>query len=100
MSVQYRSSTVRKETRHTVSLVLPHLERGMSVHDVGCGEGYVAEELAERGAVDVQGVDFMDVRRVHALPFTLYDGVLLPFADQRFDLVMLNFVLHHVPNDA
>jgi SAM-dependent methyltransferase len=100
VGLQYRSSTVRKETRHTVSLVLPHLEPGMSVLDVGCGEGYVGEELAEHGGVEVEGVDFVDVRRTHALPFSLYDGVSLPFADQRFGLVMLNFVLHHVPNDA
>lgn len=99
MPLLYKSPTVRKETLHTVSLVLPHLRAGGSVLDVGCGEGYVGEELAQRGAGEVQGVDFVDVRRTRGLPFTLYDGVRLPFPDQRFDLVMLNFVLHHVPND-
>jgi SAM-dependent methyltransferase len=99
MRLQYRSSTVRKETLHTVSLVLPHLSPGTSVLDVGCGEGYVGEALAASGAAEVQVVDFVDVRRVHDQPFALYDGVRLPFADQRFDVVMLNFVLHHVPDD-
>jgi ubiquinone/menaquinone biosynthesis C-methylase UbiE len=81
-----------------VSLVAPHLDRRMSVLDVGCGEGYVAEELAARGVRRVQGADICDVRRVTGVPFALYDGRRLPFADGEFDLVMLSFVLHHVPD--
>jgi SAM-dependent methyltransferase len=69
------------------------------VLDVGCGEGYVAEELAGRGARQVHAVDIVDVRRNRRGPFKLFDGVRLPFADRRFDLVMLSFVLHHVPDD-
>jgi len=92
------SNTVRKETLHTVSLVLPHVGPGMSVLDIGCGEGWVADEIARRGAGEVATVDVVDVRRTHGLAFSLYDGVHLPFPDERFDLVMLNFVLHHVPD--
>jgi len=98
MSIRYHSQTSRKETLHTVSLVAPHLDRGMSVLDVGCGEGYVGEELAARGAREVHGVDIVDIRRLRNVPFSLYDGRRLPFPDGRFDLVMLNFVLHHVPD--
>jgi SAM-dependent methyltransferase len=99
MSVRYHSQTVRKETLHTVTLVAPHLDRGMSVLDVGCGEGYVAEELAARGVREVHAVDIVDIRRNRRGPFTLFDGAALPFPDERFDLVMLSFVLHHVPDD-
>src|SRR4051812_11408903 len=98
MHIRYHSQTVKKETLHTVSLVAPHVDRGMSVLDVGCGEGYVAAELAARGVPEVHGVDICDIRRTDALPFSLYDGRRLPFPDGRFDLVMLNFVLHHVPD--
>jgi SAM-dependent methyltransferase len=98
MSVRYHSQTVRKETLHTVTLVAPHLDRGMSVLDVGCGEGYVAEELAARGAREVVAVDIVDIRRNRGVEFALYDGRRLPFPDGRFDLVMLSFVLHHVPD--
>jgi SAM-dependent methyltransferase len=100
MPIHYHSQTVRKETLHTVSLVAAHLDRGMSVLDVGCGEGYVGEELAYRGAREVCGVDIVDLRRNRARPFASYDGRRLPFADGRFDLVMLNFVLHHVPDEG
>jgi SAM-dependent methyltransferase len=98
MQIHYDSPTTRKETLNTVSLVLPHLDRGMSVLDVGCGEGYVGEELLSRGAREVHGVDIVDIRRLCRASFSLYDGRHIPFPDDRFDLVMLNFVLHHVPD--
>ena len=99
MPIRYHSQTVRKETLHTISLVGPHLDRGMAVLDVGCGEGYVGEELAARGVREVWGVDILDLRRNQAGRFALYDGQHLPFADESFDLVMLSFVLHHVPDE-
>ena len=99
MAINYRSQTVRKETRHTASLVAPHVARGASVLDVGCGEGYVLEELAAHGAGELFGVDVVDIRRHQTRPFRLFNGVDLPFADRRFDVVVLSFVLHHVPDD-
>jgi ubiquinone/menaquinone biosynthesis C-methylase UbiE len=99
MAINYRSQTVRKETLHTVSLVAPHVAPGASVLDVGCGEGYVLEELAARGAGELFGADVVDIRQEKARPFRLYDGVELPFLDRRFDVVILSFVLHHVPDD-
>jgi SAM-dependent methyltransferase len=99
MPVRYRSGTIKKETFHTVSLLTPHLETGASVLDIGCGEGYVLDELRARGVPDVQGVDIVDIRRNKEYPFRLYDGQTLPFPDRSFDLVVLSFVLHHVPND-
>jgi ubiquinone/menaquinone biosynthesis C-methylase UbiE len=99
MSIEYRSGTVKRETLHTVSLIAPHLERDASVLDVGCGEGYVLDELRARGAGTVCGVDIVDLRAGRDIPFRPYDGQTLPFPDSSFDLVMLNFVLHHVPNE-
>jgi len=99
MSSSGPSPTVRKETAHTVSLVLPHLTPGTSVLDIGCGEGWVADELVRRGVGEIAVVDVVDVRRARTLPFSLYDGVHLPFDDGRFDVAMLNFVLHHVPDE-
>jgi ubiquinone/menaquinone biosynthesis C-methylase UbiE len=99
MPVRYRSKTVKKETLQTVSLLTPHLAPGDSVLDIGCGEGYVLDELVARGCRDVQGVDIVDIRRNKDYPFHFYDGVTLPFTDRTFDLVVLSFVLHHVPND-
>ena len=99
MAITYRSQTVRKETLHTVSLVAPHVAPGASVLDVGCGEGYVVEELLARGAGEVFGVDVVDIRHERSGPFRLINGIDLPFIDRRFDVVVLSFVLHHVPDD-
>jgi len=98
MAITYRSQTARKETLHTVSLVAPHVAPGASVLDVGCGEGYVLEELAARGRRWLCGVDVVEIRQKNTRPFRLFDGVLLPFGDRRFDVVVLSFVLHHVPD--
>ena len=68
MPVRYRSRTVKKETLHTVSLLTPHLEPGASVLDIGCGEGYVLDELVARGVTGVQGVDIVDIRAQQGLP--------------------------------
>jgi SAM-dependent methyltransferase len=99
MSVRYRSSTIKKETLHTVSLVSDCIQPGDAVLDVGCGEGHVIEELAARGAGEAWGVDILDLRRNRGTPFCTYDGETLPFSDARFDVVVLSFVLHHVPNE-
>jgi SAM-dependent methyltransferase len=96
--VLYHSPSARRETLNTVSLLAPHVDATMAVLDVGAGEGYVAEELMARGVRYVHAVDIGDFRRAKGTPFSLYDGRHLPFPDGRFDLVMLNFVLHHVPD--
>jgi SAM-dependent methyltransferase len=98
MAPTYHSRGARRDTQHTVGLVSPHVARGAAVLDVGCGEGYVAAELARREA-DVTTIDIVDIRRVECGPFQRFDGDYLPFRDHQFDLVMLNFVLHHVPDD-
>src|SRR5262245_13993969 len=99
MPVRYRNRTIKKETFHTVSLLMPYLTPRSSVLDIGCGEGYVLDELLARGVTDVQGADIVDIRRNKDYPFRLYDGLTLPFPDRSFDIVVLSFVLHHVPNE-
>lgn len=99
MAWVYHSRGARRDARHTFGLVAPHAPAGSAVLDVGCGEGYVAAELVAAGTA-VSAVDIVDARRVSAGRFHCFDGRHLPFADRSFDLVMLNFVLHHVPDDA
>jgi SAM-dependent methyltransferase len=96
--IDYPSRTVEKETRHTVSLIEPHLEGCRSVLDVGCGAGWVTRELEQRFDGEVWAVDIGDYRQTPTPRFALYDGIRLPFPDGRFDLVVFSFVLHHVPD--
>lgn len=73
---------------------------GGTVLDLGCGDGQVAVGLmALRPDLDVQGVDVL-LRPVTHIPVTLYDGAVLPFADDSFDYVTIVDVLHHTDDPA
>jgi cyclopropane fatty-acyl-phospholipid synthase-like methyltransferase len=92
------SRPVRHDMQHTFGLIEPHVRAGDAVLDIGCGWGYVTAALA-RQYPDTWGIDIVDVRRAAFEQFALYDGVKIGFPDRRFDVVVLAFVLHHVPNE-
>lgn len=78
--------------------------RGLDVLDAGCGTGYLSRKLAARGA-SVVGVDLAEnmvrIARSQApdLDFRV-DSVstLSTLDDQRFDLVVANYVLMDAPD--
>lgn len=67
--------------------------------DVGPDRGEVTYILEQGGFGSVYGVDVGDFRSFPTQNFIIFDGIRMPFRDSFFDLVALNFVLHHVPND-
>lgn len=82
---------------------------GLSILDAGCGEGYLARDLARRGARHVTGVDrsaaLVDAAAAAAdgqagLSFKVGDIAGLPLPDGQFDLVVVNHVLNDVPDIA
>ena len=95
--IVYPPGNLRKETMHTLSYVRPSLRPGDRVIDIGCGGGHVLAELAAEH--QVKGVDIVDLRVAPLEDFALYDGEHVPAADNEFDVALLTFVLHHVPND-
>ncbi len=90
------------------SLYAPHLfdatgvKSGSRVLDVACGPGPIAAAAAVRGAT-VTGIDFSpnmiaEARRRHpSLHFQEGDAEALPFEDESFDAVVINFGVHHFP---
>src|SRR4051794_39479399 len=74
---------------------------GSRLLDVACGPGFVSEEAAARGAAPV-GLDVAPgmVERARgrcpALTFVEGDALALPFPDERFDAVTMNFGILHL----
>jgi ubiquinone/menaquinone biosynthesis C-methylase UbiE len=72
---------------------------GLDLLEIGCGSGVISRDLAERvgPSGSVTAVDVLDERVVtDGFAFELVDGVMLPFADDRFDLIVTNHVIEHV----
>lgn len=82
---------------------------GLSVLDGGCAEGYMARELARRGA-KATGIDscgpLIDAARDAAdreglaIDYQVADLSDMPVADGTFDLVVLNHVVHDMEDPA
>jgi 2-polyprenyl-3-methyl-5-hydroxy-6-metoxy-1,4-benzoquinol methylase len=86
--------------------LLAHVDPGMRVLDVGCGEGVFAAELARAGA-QVVGIDAAEepLRRARArhpeLDLRLVDGEgEWPLPDAGFDAVWAGEVIEHVADTA
>lgn len=63
--------------------------------DVGCGDGTIAKQLAQRvPGLKATGAEYSP-RADCAIPCTSFDGVHLPFEDKSFDCCMFIDVLHH-----
>lgn len=66
----------------------------LRVLDLGAGEGYVGAHLQREIDAEVVLADVVDLNRT-SLPHVVYDGTTLPWEDNRFDVTLLYFVLHH-----
>lgn len=86
--------------RHLPGRLLPYMQAGGHVLDVGCGNGQIASSLlALGGAASIRGVDVLPVDGAH-IPMIAFDGEHLPYPDNSFDLVTLIDVLHHTDHPA
>lgn len=97
-----------RTAENSAGYLLPHLRRGQSLLDVGCGPGTVTVDLARRLAPgEVVGLDnaavvLEDARAAAAgaglvnLRFLEGDAYALPFEDDSFDVVHAHQVLQHL----
>jgi SAM-dependent methyltransferase len=84
-----------RRVRVLVDALSRMIPRGSTVLDVGCGDGRLAELLLRaRPDLEVRGIDVL-VRPSAHVPVTPFDGAVIPFGDDSFDVVMFVDVLHH-----
>jgi len=98
----------RRKAAKLISVVEHFLGRdagltGLTVADIGCSAGFIADELAAAGAARTIGVD-IDVPGLRAahqrfaprVGFVCADGERLPFADGSVDVIVFNHIYEHV----
>ncbi len=89
--------------RHVLGTTDDATLAGRTVADIGCSQGYIADELALAGASRVYGVD-IDVpglavaqrRFGDRVQFVCAAGERLPFPDSSLDVAVLNHIYEHV----
>lgn len=107
-----RDSMIKKsKTRRSnyVSRILRSLKSAMKTLDVGCGTGHIIQELAaNRKTSEYIGLDVSEAmlklakescERFHNIGFVLGDGLILPFQDETFDVVMTRLA-EYSPQEA
>ena len=80
------------------SMIIPQLETGDKVLDIGCGSGMLGEAVLKHSdcpsGLTYRGLE-KSKRGGEPIEVLEYEGGQLPFADQTFDVVILADVLHH-----
>ncbi len=76
---------------------------GLTVADIGCSAGFIADELAAAGArhtfgvdIDVPGLRKAAKRFGERVEFVCADGTALPFPDCSIDVLVFNHIYEHV----
>jgi SAM-dependent methyltransferase len=92
-----------------VTYRIDRIERFLSGHwlDFGCADGGYVQEMLARGVERVDGVDVeadriadARARNLTGAEFQVFEGAVLPFADETFDGVFMNEVFEHVTDEA
>jgi SAM-dependent methyltransferase len=90
----------QRRTRVLAEALAAQIPQNASVLDIGCGDGTIASLIARhRPDISIQGVEFL-VRPECKIECRAFDGALLPFPDDSFDVCLFVDVLHHTQDPA
>ena len=90
---RHRPAHGRRTAASHAAFLLPHLQDGMRVLDLGCGPASITAGLGD-GAV---GID-LDPGPSAGVALAAADATRLPFADATFDAVFSCAVMQHLPD--
>ena len=77
--------------------LLPYLQKGSSVLELGSGNGALAVLLQNEG-MEVSLLDIEDKTIFREVNVEVYNGMKFPHADKQFDVCQLITMLHHTDN--
>lgn len=90
--IQYKKNSHNR----VINIFKKHFnDKSYNVLDLGCGSCCNSSYIANLGH-NVTSLDVVDKHKCKK-PI-IYDGKIIPYADNTFDIVLVSFVLHHVPN--
>lgn len=69
--------------------------------DIGCFDGGITQSVANYFGLNKSHTHGVDIKSCDNsnITFTQYDGKILPYADNSFDLITCLMVLHHIPEN-
>ncbi|MHC4268337.1 MAG: class I SAM-dependent methyltransferase [Planctomycetota bacterium] len=88
---------IQRIREHELRTILPELPKGCSILEIGAGTGGQAKLLSEEG-YSVKAIDIKTSQHAQKLvwPVTIYDGKVIPFQNESFDIVFSSNVLEHI----
>lgn len=97
------ASIVNMQPRPFLRFIGEHAKAGMKIGEIGCGPGRGTMYLAQAGldvtALDLSATSLALARgRAAGAHFVQGSNLDLPFADEAFDLVVSDGVIHHTPD--
>jgi ubiquinone/menaquinone biosynthesis C-methylase UbiE len=75
------------------------IKPGSKLLDLGCGSGIVGKKFQDYFKSQLIGIDIQN-NLIEKIPFQIFDGKNIPFPEKSFDVVLINYVLHHTLNPA
>ena len=92
------SKHLRRIREYELDRVLPLIPCASTILEIGAGSGWQSKVLSKKGfvaAIDIPGSSYAEDR---TWPIIQYDGINIPFASDKFDVVFSSNVLEHIPH--